>query len=145
MKSINATIILLHFFIASFGQTFTPESSSLGVEKKFQTRKKLFVFKPHRYLTLKTENGIIYDSDKYSFSDKYIVMDMKDTILFNNILWIKGRVYGDKGRKIAGVISFCAADVGILTVAALILSGGPVLPMSILVAGTIFGGVHAYW
>lgn len=140
MKSILATIVFFLFFLSSYSQSIETISSSLGVEKQYQTRKKLFVFKPNRLLTIKTENGIKYYSENYSVSEDCIVMDMKDTILFNNISWIKGRVYGDKGRKIAGVILFCAADLGILIVAALILSGGPVLPAYLLVAGTIIGG-----
>ncbi|MCX6722727.1 MAG: hypothetical protein NT094_01505 [Candidatus Staskawiczbacteria bacterium] len=150
MKPILATIVFFLFFHSSYSQSIETGSSSFGVEKQFQKHKKIFIFKPNSQLIIKAENGIKYNSYKYSLSDNFIVMDMKDTILFNNISWIKGRVYGDKGRKIAGVLLFCAADLGILVVAALILSGGPVLPAYLFVSGTIYGvssliGARKFW
>jgi hypothetical protein len=137
-------VLFILFSITAYNQSKDRSSIALGVEKEYLTYKKFFVFKPNKTLKILTLDKIKYTSDNYSFSDKFIVMNRKDTVLFENISWIKGRVYGDKGRKIAGIIitSFTALyGPGTIIFVGLEAGGGPAIIAAILVAGTIYSGI----
>lgn len=142
MKSTFLFSVFVLFFITAQCQTNDYRTFSLGVEKEYPTHKKAFVFKPNKTLKIMTSDNKKYASDHYTFSDKFIVMDMKDTILFDNISWIKGSVYGDKGRKIAGAtIALCAVGSGSLATIVVAFMGGAVIFTTTPFIAMTYGGI----
>jgi hypothetical protein len=87
-------------------------------------------FKPGSFLKIKTINGKELRSTNYTFKDSAIVMITLmgngivnvDTIPLRNIVKIRGKVYGNADRKVAGTI--------------LALTGLPLLGFTMLAAGT---------
>jgi hypothetical protein len=104
MKPISVFAVFIFICLNVFSQSKDTPRHILGVEKEQLDSKKEFVFKPNCFLKIKTENGKKYFSRNYSFTQESIVMNNKDTILFDNILWIQGEVYKDGSRKAFGAI-----------------------------------------
>lgn len=70
-------------------------------------------------------------------------MDQKDTLLFEDILWIQGRVYGNEERKFGGVIiALSSIPAGFLPVFSVSYSGGPVLLAAAPFIGMMYGGIR---
>jgi hypothetical protein len=143
MKYIVVIFVLELFFLSAYSQSRDTSSFVLGVEKEYLTYKKAFVFKPHSSLKIMTEDENKYSSSNYTFSESYIVMNLRDTILFNEILWVKGRVYRDIGRKITGAtIALCTVPVGYISVISVAFGGGPVFLTALPFIGIIYGGLR---
>ena len=142
MKPILVFLILAFIFLNTYSQLPLPRMA-LGIEKEYLTSKKTFIFKTHSFLRIKTEGGRRYFSYKYSFSDKFVVMNQKDTILFDDILWIQGRVYGSEIRKLGGVIiALSSIPAGFLPVFSISYAGGPVLLVAAPFIGMMYGGIR---
>lgn len=142
MKPILVFLILAFIFLNTYSQSPLPRMA-LGIEKEYLTSKKTFIFKTHSFLRIKTEGGRRYFSYKYSFSDKFVVMNQKDTILFDDILWIQGRVYGSEIRKLGGVIiALSSIPAGFLPVFSISYAGGPVLLVAAPFIGMMYGGIR---
>lgn len=142
MKTILVLVVFAFIFLNTCGQLPLPRMA-LGVEKEYLTSKKTFIFKTHSFLRIKTEGGRRYFSYKYSFSDKFVVMNQKDTILFEDISWIQGRVYGSEIRKFGGaVLALSSIPAGFLPVFSVSYSGGPVMLVAAPFIGMMYGGIR---
>lgn len=144
MKSTFLLSVLVIFFITTHSQTKDYSTFSLGVEKEYSTYKKVFVFKPDKALKIMTLDKMKYKSEHYTFSEKFIVMDMKDTILFDNISRIQGQVYNDGARKALGVfVTIAAVPFLIVTIGEGIVNGDPVaFVVAIPFIGMGYGGLR---
>lgn len=68
---------------------------------------------------------------------------MKDTIPFEDISWITGRVYGNKERKFVGaVIALSSIPAGFLPVFAVSFAGGPVWLVAAPFIGMMYEGIR---
>ena len=142
MKTILVLVVFAFITLNTYCQSPLPRMS-LGIEKENLTSKKVFIFKTHSFLRIKTDNGRRYFSKQYSFSDKFLVMNQKDTILFEDILWIQGRVYGNKDRKFGGaVIAFCSVPASAFPIFYISYGGGPVLLAAAPFIGMMYGGIR---
>lgn len=106
-------LVLVAFAFISLNALCQSNSSShltLCVEKQSLDSKKEFVFKPNSLLKIKTRVGERYCSKDYTFSYKFVVMNQKDTILFDDISWIQGKVYDHTDDKVFGVITAVVAS-----------------------------------
>lgn len=142
MKPILVLVVFAFISLNTYSRSPLPRMA-LGVEKEYLTSKKAFIFKTHSFLKIKTEIGRRYFSDEYSFSDKFLIMNQKDTILFEDISWIQGRVYGNEDRKFGGaVIAFCSIPAGFFPVFYIAYGGGPVLLAAAPFIGMMYGGIR---
>jgi hypothetical protein len=107
-------------------------------------------FKPGKRLMLITSEGRKLTSKDYSFQDSTIVMEYavnagtftSDTILLQDISVIKGRVYGNFTRKIAGVLlTVSGLALGFFTMAYGYGTGGPWLFVEVPLAGISVAGL----
>jgi len=106
-------LVLIAFVFISLNTSSQENSSThlaLGIEKRSLDSKKEFVFKPNSMLRIKTKIGNRYYSQDYTFSHKFIVINQKDTILFDDISRIQGKVYDHTGDKIFGAITVAVAS-----------------------------------
>lgn len=143
MKCILVLIVFALITANASSQPNNSQSLALGVEKLYSTSKKAFIFKTHSFLRIKTEDGRKYLSNEYSFSDKFVVMNKKDTILFDDILWIQGRVYGSEVRKLGGAaIALCAIPASAFPIFYVSYGGGPVLLAAAPFIGMMYGGIR---
>lgn len=142
MKTTLVIIFLVFLILESFCQP--NNRPQLAVEKENANTKttNLHFFKPNKLLKIKTKDGITYSSVQYSFSEKFIVINMHDTIPFDDIAWIHGKVYKDAERKVFGVIvtaiaspfiAFCILDT--------IVEGGPEIILAIPFIAMARGGI----
>lgn len=104
MKSILVLSVFVFLFLNIYGQSKNNPRFTLGIEKQFLDSQKEFVFMPNGKLKIKTEDGRKFFSSNYSFTEKFIVMNLKDTILFKDISWIQGIAYNGGGRKALGLV-----------------------------------------
>lgn len=140
MKPILVLVIFAFMSLNTYSQSPLPRMA-LGVEKLYPTSKKAFIFKTHRFLRIKTEDGRRYFSDEYSFSDNFMIMNQKDTILFEDILWIQGRVYGNEERKFGGaIIAICSIPASAFPIFYISYGGGPVVLAAAPFIGMMYGG-----
>jgi hypothetical protein len=126
--------LLFSFFIinSSIAQNPVPEQLTLNITKKSikgsKSAKVILQFKPGKFLKIKTSDGKKLISQTYALQDSSIVMvtisgpgkAKLDTIPFQDIVRIKGKVYGDTGRKIGGAV--------------LVLGGVPLTIMAYIIA-----------
>lgn len=105
MKSVIVLSAFVFLFLNIYSQSKDAPRFALGIEKQFLDTPKEFIFKSNSCLKLKTEDGRKFFSSNYSFTDKSIILNSQDTILFDNISWIQGNVYGGGGRKALGVVT----------------------------------------
>jgi hypothetical protein len=136
-------LVSLPFF--SSGQTGEIETLSLGVEKVSDYEKVIFVFKEGKNLKIKTRDGSKIYSNHYNIYEEFIVVNYTDTILFEDIQMIKGKVYGDSGRKILGIVITGYGIVGgFLGVGAMhiIYGGAAWLLVAIPFSGITVGGIN---
>lgn len=107
------TLVLVAFVLISLNTSSQENSSThlaLGIEKRSLDSNKEFVFKPNCMLRIKTKIGNRYYSRDYTLSQKFIVMNQKDTILFGDISKIQGKVYDHTDDKILGAITIAVAS-----------------------------------
>jgi len=106
-------LVLVVFALISLNTISQPNNSphlALSVEKRFLDSRKEFVFKPNSLLRIKTKIGERYSSKDCTFSSHFVVMNQKDTILFDDISRIQGKVYDHTGDKIFGAITVAVAS-----------------------------------
>jgi hypothetical protein len=104
MKTTLFVFILVFLVLESISQPNDRPQLAVVIENTNTKTTSLHVFKSNKLLKIKTKEGITYSSDQYSLSGKFIVMNMHDTIAFNNITMIQGKVFKDSERKVFGVI-----------------------------------------
>lgn len=142
MKLALVFVVFAFISIKSFCQS-TVQRTVLGIEKENLTSKKVFIFKTHSFLRIKTDNGRRYFSKQYSFSDKFLVMNQKDTIYFDEISWIKGKVNDHIGDKIFGGITIgVASPIAAFGLLDFVFEGDPGAAISgVLFAGITYAGI----
>ena len=70
-------------------------------------------------------------------------MNRKDTLLFEDISWIQGRVYGSEERKFGGaIIALSSIPAGFFPVFYIAYGGGPVLLAAAPFIGMMYGGIR---
>jgi len=116
MKSYVFLLLSIFLIKGSFAQPSEPEILVLSVEKKVIRNNKpdtvMRQLKPDKVLIIKTTEGKIFKSSNYVNQDSAIVMvtllkngiGNTDTIPFQDIVKIRGKVYGSIERKAAGTI-----------------------------------------
>lgn len=104
MKICILFVLVLSFSLRGFSQQLKSETNVLGVEKLSKTSKHLYFFKPDQTIRIQTLDGRKWKSADYLYADNFLILNSRDTIWFDTISWIKGKIYGDNGRKIIGVI-----------------------------------------
>jgi hypothetical protein len=110
MKPFLVLVVFAFLSINTLSQPINSPHLALGVEKQFLDVTKQFIFKPNGKLKIKTKVGKRYNSKDYTFSSKFIVMNQKDTILFDEIVWIQSKVFDHSGDKVFGVFAVAAAS-----------------------------------
>jgi len=144
MKPILVLAVFIFIFLNVFSQSKDTPRHVLGVEKEQLDSKKEFVFKTNSSLKIKTESGKKYFSRNYSFTEESIVMNNKDTILFDNILWIQGEVFKDGSRKALGaIVTLISIPVIFIAIGESVTLGGVVgYFVSIPFIGTGYSGIR---
>lgn len=104
MRKITLLYLLVSLPLFSIGQSGEIELLSLGVEKISDYEKISYVFKEGKALRIKTNDGNKFYSNHFNIHAEFIVLNLTDTILYEDIQMIKGKVYGDPGRKILGSV-----------------------------------------
>jgi len=123
MKYILLLLLFLSFTIFhSNAQTNKEESLLLAVEKIKNSKTKELLFKTNKRIKIHTSGGRLIVGSIYSLVQNSIVLNTvrssyvygysgdkkqvhssgKDTIMLSEIDWIKGTVFEDEGRKVAG-------------------------------------------
>ena len=110
MKPILVLVVFAFISLNTHSQTNRSTNLALGIEKRSLDSRKEFVFKPNSMLRIKTKIGNRYYSKDYTLSPKFIVMNQKDTILFDDISKIQGKVYDHTDDKILGAITIAVAS-----------------------------------
>ncbi|WP_340112560.1 hypothetical protein [Maribellus mangrovi] len=157
--------IIFWCLISSYSnaQTNYGENLVLTVEKVINSNAKEFFFKPNTKIRIYTsrgklvkgsvssllQNAIVINSIRTTYSDNYSANYKKmhsngmDTILLADISWIKGRVFKDEGRKVAGgmltLVSIPAAYFPLYAAAWGAI--GPAFLLAIPVVGIMAGGI----
>ncbi|HAQ17609.1 MAG TPA: hypothetical protein DCR40_00045 [Prolixibacteraceae bacterium] len=141
MKKTALIIMLVLFTVNVFGQSIESNSFALKVEREYLTHKASFAFKPNLRLKIKTIKGEVIVAKSYLLLDSSIVVN-KDTIALNEIIMIRGKVFGNADRKILGA-GLAIAAFPLLYFSALIAvytSGSPLvatLPPAVFLIGGI--------
>lgn len=104
MKRIIILLLLVSPPLFSSGQSGEFEKLSLGVEKVSDYEKVTYVFKEGKTLRITTRDGSKIYSNHYNIYEEFIVFNLVDTVLLEDIQTIKGKVNGNKERKIIGII-----------------------------------------
>ncbi|HEX7585262.1 MAG TPA: hypothetical protein VF373_11275, partial [Prolixibacteraceae bacterium] len=102
MKKTALIIVLALYTLTVIGQPIKSNRLALGVERELGNRKTTLVFKPDTRLKIKTRKGELIVPETYSFLDHSIVVNHRDTIALADIKMIRGKVFGNTGRKISG-------------------------------------------
>jgi hypothetical protein len=110
MKPILVLVVFAFISLNTLSQPNSSTNLALAIEKRSLDSKKEFVFKPNSMLRIKTKIGNRYYSKDYTLSQKFIVMNQKDTILFGDISKIQGKVYDHTSDKISGAITVAVAS-----------------------------------
>lgn len=139
-------MLLVAFFVflvsESFSQT-NPVQLAVEIKNTDTNTTDLLVFKPNKRLKIKTSEGITYTSEQYIFSEKFMVVNCRDTIGYDQIDWIQGKVFKNADRKIFGVlitaiaapfIAFCILDTAV--------EGGPEIILAIPFIAMARGGIR---
>lgn len=144
MKSILIIIVFVFIFLNSYSQLKDIPRLTLGIEKEFLDSKKEFIFKPNCMLKIKTKVGEKYYSKDYTFSYKFLVMNQKDTINFDDISLIKGKIYNYSGNKILGVITVVfASPIAAFGLLDLVFEGDPgAAIVGVLFTGITYAGIN---
>jgi hypothetical protein len=143
MKTIVILTFSLFLFLSTFSQTNESSGLILVVERDYIDFKKSLIFKPNKLLKIKTIEGLKYASVNYSFTDRSIIIDGKDSIDFEQISWIQGSVYKNADRKIlGGLVTMVSIPLIIIPVGEAITLGGIVgYFVSIPFIGMGYGGI----
>ncbi|MDP2234827.1 MAG: hypothetical protein Q8J88_00210 [Bacteroidales bacterium] len=152
----NKILLLLLAFIinSAVGQTTEFKDLILSVEKKptnSQTSSIVILkFKPGKHLKIKTVDGRKLASTNYFLQDSATLLMRHfkalsndfDTIALQDIVFIKGKVYGDSDRKLlGGVIALSSLPLGFFPVFATAWAGGPVFLVAMPFVGMFGAGV----
>lgn len=138
MKLILMLFVFAFISLNTRSQTNNSPHLALSVEKQFLDSRKEFIFKPNCVLRLKTKAGEKYHSKDFTFTYKFIVMNQKDTILFDDISWIQSKVFDHTGDKIFGVITATVATpIAAFGLLDLVFEGDP----GAAIVGTLFAGI----
>jgi hypothetical protein len=129
MKNILLLLLLAFIIHNALGQTTEYKDLVLSVEKKLTNSQTssivILKFKPGKVLQIKTVDGRKLASSNYFLQDSSTILIRQymaptndfDTISLHEIAFIKGKVYGDTGRKIlGGIIAISVTAYGIFPV-----------------------------
>jgi hypothetical protein len=115
----------------------------LAVQKASETGTVTLIFKPGTNLKIKTSDGAIITARDYSLVEGVLLINQEENIYLDQIASIKGKVYGNYGRKFLGtVIAVGSVPVGFFTVFILAWGGWPIVPTAIPFIGTMVGGIR---
>lgn len=143
MKKFLLFIILANLGFCGIGQSLETPVQLLAVEKLNNTRTVTLVFKPDRKLKITTSDGTILTARDYLLIDGALLINQEETIQFDQIKSIKGKVYGNYERKILGLfMAVGSVPTGFVTVYLLAWSGWPVLPTALPFIGAIVVGIR---
>lgn len=141
MKLLLLLALMILFLFPAFSQSTDTSAYVLGVYKPYKNHTQFLGFKPGKQLKIKTRQGALLSSCHYTFSEQMIVLDARDTILLDDIEWIRGKVVGNAGLKAIGIVltlhSAGVAFIGI-PVAAL-MTGDPLAVASIAAGAAAYG------
>ncbi|HEY3371584.1 MAG TPA: hypothetical protein VGK10_12080 [Prolixibacteraceae bacterium] len=141
MRPFVLVLFLLCMFTTS-GQSKVPLSTALGVDKEYLTYRKVLIFKPERYLKLKTLEGKRLGSRHYTYSAKRIVLDQRDTVQFDQISWMKGSVYGNQERiSLGALMALSAVPLAYLPVIMSAYATGPLMIVAVPCVGLLVEGI----
>jgi len=104
MKLLLLLALMTLFILPAFSQSTDTSPYVLGVNKQYKNHTRQIIFKSGSLLNIKTKQGDEFFSRNYTFSDQMIVLDAKDSIRLDDIEWIMGRVHGNAGLKVLGVL-----------------------------------------
>ena len=94
---------------------------------------------------IKSRDGNKINSNHFNIHEEFIVLNFTDTILYEDIQMIKGKVYGDQGRKILGSVitgyGIVGGLLGIIVVQAF-YEGAAWLIAAIPFSGITAGGIN---
>lgn len=140
MKRLLLHILMPFFILPAFSQSTDTNTYVLGVTKQYKNHTQLLGFKPGNRLKIKTRQGEQLRSRHYSFSEHMIVLDAKDTILLDDIEWVRGSVNGNGGLKALGVVLLMhSAMATLITPVGVLMTGDPWFLAVGLTAATIYG------
>jgi hypothetical protein len=151
----NSLLLLLLAFITgnAFSQNDYKELILIVEKKPINSQISRMVrlqFKPGKVLQIKTLDGRKLATTRYFVQDgsTLLVMQYKatsnnlDTISLQDIVSIKGKVYGDSDRKLlGGVIALSSLPLGFFPVFATAWAGGPVFLVAMPFVGMFGVGV----
>ena len=149
MKKLSLLILLAVSGLSVFGQSPGTPLQSLAVEKLITTTTTnstssetvTLVFKPGSNLKIKTSDGMEFYARDYAVVDGALLINQADTLQLDQISRIRGRVYGNEGRKILGlVIAAGSIPAGFFSVFILAWGGWPIVPTAIPFVGMMVGG-----
>ncbi len=142
MKIVALFILFVLVRIGAIAQSIESKNTVLAVEKAGKNKKVIYVFKPGKHLWIKTTDNFNLHLTTYSVFEDAIVLIPYDTIPFDEIAQIRGKVIGNTGRKTLGffisVISIPAAGMGGFIAS---YSSIPGVFGGLPFAGTFFGGL----
>ena len=126
MKTILMFVVFTFISLNAQSQPNSSQRLALSVEKQTLDSKKEFIFRPNQMLRIKTKLGEKYYSKDYTFSSRFLVVNQKDTLLFDDISWIQGKIYDHTGDKVLGVITVaCASPIAAFGLLDFIAEGDP--------------------
>jgi hypothetical protein len=148
-------VFLLAFSINNaIGQTTEYKDLVLSVEKKpinnQTTSIVILKFKPDKVLHVKTVDGRKFASTDYFLVDssKLLIRHYKaasndfDTIFLQDIAFIRGKVFGDTGRKaLGGIIAITGVPLGVFPVFITVWNGGPAFLVAMPFVGMSIAGL----
>lgn len=160
MTFFSVSVKVAFLLVFSLILVATPKAQStsdlvnlLGIERSGVNGLRSFTFKPQTRMILKEFGKEQINFLFYEVTDSALIINNLDTIQFESIEYLKGRVYGNNDRKIAGaliaVAAFPASFFPLFIVA--YGGGGPILMLltatpfvGMLVAGLRLTGVRKF-
>ncbi|HEY3371583.1 MAG TPA: hypothetical protein VGK10_12075 [Prolixibacteraceae bacterium] len=142
MKYLLILAVMVWGLMPLVGQSETLDRYELGVVRNDGPSRRVLVFKPHRMLRIKTSDGRHLSSRHYSFTQGQLILDARDTVLFHDIEWVRGKVHGNVERKLLGV-----GLIGYSAISALVFATVVYEPLVIVAGGaflTVYGGT-GFW
>jgi hypothetical protein len=154
MKNKILLLLLAFIFNNAVGQTTEYKDLVLSVEKKLTNSQTssivILKFKPGKVLQIKTVDGrklvvdnyFLLDNSRLLIRQYKAVSNALDTISLQDIVSIRGKVYGDTGRKmLGGIIAIGSLPLGFFPVFATAWGGGPAFLVAMPFVGMSVAGL----
>jgi len=106
MKKFVMSVFFILLGLAVLAQSTPPSGYSLAVQGGPIDR--TLHFKPGKRLKLKTTDGDIIYTWRYSINDDHVLTEKNQLIYYHDIVRIKGRVMDNRDRVVPGFILFAA-------------------------------------